>query len=133
MKFRELTILGICPSCKANAVVQPSDLTNTVRFNPLYRCLECGVYLEKVEVLEYKPKELIIDQHTHVLDYSFFVDRRVKITWTDPKNDWNYFRLLNHSANCVCLQGVYDPETKIRHEGDTFWVKKSDIATIEVI
>jgi hypothetical protein len=55
----------------------------------------------------------------------------VKIRWKDPRYDWPWFWLLKTDGARIKLKGADYPNGSAKHEGDVFYVHKSEIAQIE--
>lgn len=51
----------------------------------------------------------------------------VQIEWRDPESDWPWFWLLNMRGEWLHLQGADYPDGSAKHDGDCFWVHKSDV------
>ena len=51
----------------------------------------------------------------------------VQIDWRDPASDWPWFYLLNMRGEWLHLQGADYPDGSAKHDGDCFWVHKSDV------
>ena len=51
----------------------------------------------------------------------------VHIEWHDPESDWPWFWLLNVRGEWLHLQGADYPDGSAKHDGDCFWVHKSDV------
>jgi hypothetical protein len=54
----------------------------------------------------------------------------VQITWADG-SDWPWFYLLEMRGEWLHLQGADYPDGSEKHDGDCFWVHKSDVAKIK--
>lgn len=54
----------------------------------------------------------------------------VTIIWKDPEHDWNFFWLNAIDGNSILLTGADDP-AGWKHDGDQFWVHKSEIKSIK--
>lgn len=54
----------------------------------------------------------------------------VQIEWRDPANDWPWFWLLGMRGEWLHLQGADYPDGSAKHEGDCFWVHKSDVQMV---
>lgn len=55
----------------------------------------------------------------------------VHIDWKDPDSDWHWFYLLEMRGEWVKLQGRDSPDG-YQHDGDVFWVHRSEIKTMQV-
>lgn len=51
----------------------------------------------------------------------------VQIEWRDPASDWPWFYLLKMRGEWLHLQGADYPDGSAKHNGDCFWVHKSDV------
>lgn len=49
------------------------------------------------------------------------------IVWRDTNADWPWFYLLDMRNDWLHLQGADYPDGSAQHEGDTFWVHRSDV------
>lgn len=56
----------------------------------------------------------------------------VKIEWADPAHDWPWFYLIRVRGEFLLLQGADYPDGSAKHDGDTFWVHRSEAKTIAV-
>ena len=54
----------------------------------------------------------------------------VQIEWRDPASDWPWFWLLSMRGEWLHLQGADFPDGSAKHDGDCFWVHKSDVRTM---
>jgi len=54
----------------------------------------------------------------------------VRITWEDPRHDWQWFYLLGSKDDFVHLQGADVPDGTVRHHGDSFWVHRAEIESM---
>lgn len=59
--------------------------------------------------------------------------QRVKIMWFNEQDNWKYFELLEIKPGFVLLCGVDDPETGIKHTGNSFWCNSSLIEVMEIV
>ena len=50
-----------------------------------------------------------------------------RIEWRDQENDWPWFYLLKMRGEWLHLQGADYPDGSAQHEGDCFWVHKSEV------
>ena len=54
----------------------------------------------------------------------------VQIEWRDDGSDWPWFWLLGTNGEWLHLQGADYPDGSAKHDGDCFWVHKSDVQTM---
>lgn len=56
--------------------------------------------------------------------------QRIRVTWKNPANDWEWFIYLGQRGYLIHLQGADDPVNGSTHDGDKFWCPMSEIASI---
>lgn len=56
--------------------------------------------------------------------------RLVEIEWRNPDSDWPWFWLLRMDGEWLELKGADFPDGSAKHDGDSFWVHKSDVRTM---
>lgn len=54
----------------------------------------------------------------------------MRIEWRDTASDWPWFWLLEVRGEWIHLQGADYPDGSSKHDGDCFWVHKSDVRTM---
>lgn len=59
--------------------------------------------------------------------------RLVKIEWEEYSGDWPYFYLDGFEGEWVKLTGADYPDGSAKHEGDSFWIHKSDIKSMQEV
>ena len=51
----------------------------------------------------------------------------VRITWSDPADDWPWFWLIKAEPTRVLLVGADFPDGSAEHNGGSFWAQRSEI------